>query len=166
MEAQPAINQSYVYVFIGFAVFIALLCAYAYYHYSKKPEEKADDTAPEKAPVKAPVKADEPKEDPTNALSKSVRFDVPDNEEEGNQSETEPANSTQSWCFVGEDLSGRYCVKVPSDATCTSDRLFKSRDECEMAKGSHMPAGITRDGHDFRSLQSMKFSDQMRNKKA
>lgn len=160
MEAQPVDNRSYVYILIGLGVFFGLLCVYAYYHYSKKPEEKADDTAP--------VKADEPKEDPTNALSKSVRFDVPDNEEEGDQSESEkePLHSTQSWCFVGEDLSGRYCVKVPSDATCTSDRLFKRRDECEMVKGSHMPAGITRDGHDFRSLQSMKFSDQMRNKKA
>jgi hypothetical protein len=152
MEAQPAINQSYVYILIGFAVFIALLCAYVYFYYSKKPEEKA-----------AAEKTDEPKEDPTNALSKAVRFDVPDTQPE---IENEPENSTQSWCFVGEDLSGRYCVKVPSDASCTSDRLFKSREECEMVKGSHMPAGITRDGHDFRSIQSMKFSDSMRNKKA
>ena len=41
MEAQPTINQSYVYILIGFAVFIALLCAYVYFYYSKKPEEKA-----------------------------------------------------------------------------------------------------------------------------
>ncbi len=160
MEAQPASNQSYVYILIGFAVFIGLLCLYAYFYYSKKPEEKPVETAPEPA--------DEPKEDATNALSKAVRFDVPDNEDEDDQPETEnePIHSTQSWCFVGEDLSGRYCVKVPSDASCTSDRLFKSREECEMVNGSHMPAGITRDGHDFRSLESMKFSDHMRNKKA
>lgn len=157
MEAQPVNNRSYVYILIGLGVFFGLLSVYAYYHYTKKPEEKAS--------VEKPV---ENKEDATNALSKSVRFDVPDTEEKGDQPETEkePVHSTHSWCFVGEDLSGRYCVKVPSDATCTSDRLFKSREECEIVKGSHMPAGITRDGHDFRSLQSMKFSDQMRNKKA
>jgi hypothetical protein len=64
-----------------------------------------------------------------------------------------------SWCFVGEDLSGRYCVKVPSEESCDPHRLFKSRDECELVKASHMPAGITHNGADFLPLADMKILD-------
>ena len=65
----------------------------------------------------------------------------------------------ESWCFVGEDLSGRYCVKVPSEEACDDNRTFKSRADCELVEGSHMPAGITKDGIHFRPLEYMKFSD-------
>ena len=122
----------------------------------------------------------------TDALVKTVRFNIPestDNEdeqeekekeekEEKEESNPEPDTSndntepTQSWCFVGEDMSGRYCVKVPSDAACPSNRLFKRRGDCEYINAMHMPAGITAGGLQFRPLESMNFSDDSRNRKA
>lgn len=49
---------------------------------------------------------------------------------------------TESWCFVGEDLTGRYCVKVPSKSSCEPARTYTSRNECEMVPAQHLPAGI------------------------
>jgi hypothetical protein len=49
---------------------------------------------------------------------------------------------SESWCFVGEDLTGRYCVKVPSAGSCDSSRTFQSRQDCEMVTGQHLPASI------------------------
>lgn len=49
---------------------------------------------------------------------------------------------TESWCFVGEDLTGRYCVKVPSKSSCESSRTFTSRQDCEMVPAQHLPAGV------------------------
>lgn len=48
----------------------------------------------------------------------------------------------ESWCFVGEDLSGRYCVKVPNDSACSKDRVYNSRTDCQMAAANHLPAGV------------------------
>ena len=58
------------------------------------------------------------------------------------QESKHPRNERENWCFVGEDLSGRYCVRVPSDKQCTSERLFHSRVDCEMAAANHLPAGV------------------------
>ena len=61
-----------------------------------------------------------------------------------------PRDERENWCFVGEDLSGRYCVHVPSDKQCTSERLFHSRVDCEMAAANHLPAGVlTRNGDKY-----------------
>jgi len=61
-----------------------------------------------------------------------------------------PRDEREHWCFVGEDLSGRYCVSVPSDKQCTSERLFHSRVDCEMAAANHLPAGVlTRHGDKY-----------------
>jgi hypothetical protein len=61
-----------------------------------------------------------------------------------------PRDERENWCFVGEDLSGRYCVRVPSDKQCTSERLFHSRVDCEMAAANHLPAGVlTRNGDKY-----------------
>jgi hypothetical protein len=61
-----------------------------------------------------------------------------------------PQDEREHWCFVGEDLSGRYCVRVPSDKQCTSERLFHSRVDCEMAAANHLPAGVlTRNGDKY-----------------
>jgi hypothetical protein len=61
-----------------------------------------------------------------------------------------PQDERENWCFVGEDLSGRYCVRVPSDKQCTSERLFHSRVDCEMAAANHLPAGVlTRNGDKY-----------------
>jgi hypothetical protein len=53
-----------------------------------------------------------------------------------------PKEDNETWCFVGEDLTGRFCVKVPSAKSCSHDRTFGSRSDCEMTPGSHMPAGV------------------------
>jgi hypothetical protein len=56
-----------------------------------------------------------------------------------------PTADRETWCFVGEDLTGRFCVKVPSPQSCSHDRTFGSRSDCEMTPASHMPAGIVTD---------------------
>ena len=62
----------------------------------------------------------------------------------------------ESWCFVGEDLSGRYCVKVPKDSACTKDRVYHSRSDCEMAAANHLPAGvIKKNGEGIQLLGTM-----------
>ena len=67
-----------------------------------------------------------------------------------NKESTRPRDEREHWCFVGEDLSGRYCVRVPSDKQCTSERLFHSRVDCEMAAANHLPAGVlTRNGDKY-----------------
>jgi hypothetical protein len=49
---------------------------------------------------------------------------------------------TEAWCFVGEDLTGRYCVKVPSAKSCDAERTYRSRQDCELVPAQHLPAGI------------------------
>ena len=49
---------------------------------------------------------------------------------------------TEAWCFVGEDLTGRYCVKVPSAKSCDASRTYKSRQDCELVPAQHLPAGV------------------------
>jgi hypothetical protein len=49
---------------------------------------------------------------------------------------------TESWCFVGEDMTGRYCVKVPSTGACEASRTYKSRQDCEMVPAQHLPASV------------------------
>jgi len=61
----------------------------------------------------------------------------------------EPPNVVESWCFVGEDLSGRYCVKVPTTSACTKERVYQSNTDCQMAAANHMPAGII-NSHDVK----------------
>jgi hypothetical protein len=46
------------------------------------------------------------------------------------------------WCFVGEDLTGRWCVKTPEEGLCPKQRVFQSRSECEMKTASASPLGI------------------------
>ena len=52
----------------------------------------------------------------------------------------------ENWCFVGEDLTGRWCVKVPNAAACSPERLFSSRPGCELVEASASPAGINKNG--------------------
>jgi len=49
------------------------------------------------------------------------------------------------WCFVGADLTGRWCIKTPEAGLCPADRTFHSRAECEMKTASASPLGITQD---------------------
>ena len=69
------------------------------------------------------------------------------------------AHTTETWCFVGEDLSGRHCVKVPSEASCVPDRTFRTQSECALIQASHMPAGIVQENGQLRTLGSMNIQD-------
>jgi hypothetical protein len=57
-------------------------------------------------------------------------------------SERHPEPPSESWCFVGEDLTGRYCVKVPSASSCEASRYFPTRSDCELQKANALPAGV------------------------
>jgi hypothetical protein len=73
-------------------------------------------------------------------------------------STSEREDLKESWCFVGEDLTGRFCVKVPSDASCDKDRLFGSEKDCELTPANHLPAGIIKEnGTAMRPLSDMRF---------
>lgn len=52
------------------------------------------------------------------------------------------AHIPESWCFVGEDLKGRWCVKVPSRDACDSNRVFGSRSDCELVSANALPSGV------------------------
>jgi len=48
----------------------------------------------------------------------------------------------ETWCLVGEDLAGRYCVKVPGPQSCTQERSYLSQDQCTLTPAMKLPAGI------------------------
>lgn len=64
--------------------------------------------------------------------------------------EPEPAANTvpqgQTWCFVGEDVQGRWCVQVPSKHACDSNRSFPSEEDCKLVQASPMPLGVATRG--------------------
>ena len=45
------------------------------------------------------------------------------------------ASSDQTWCFLGEDMVGRWCVQVSSPSMCPTDRSFASKNRCEGRSG-------------------------------
>jgi len=51
------------------------------------------------------------------------------------------AVADQTWCFVGEDLVGRWCVQVSTPNACPSDRSYSSKNQCEQHK---TPAAMVR----------------------
>lgn len=70
------------------------------------------------------------------------------------------AATKETWCFVGEDLSGRYCVKVPSETACSSERTFNSRSSCELTPANNMITGAVRNGGiGVQPLSSMHLKD-------
>jgi len=76
------------------------------------------------------------------SLAQSPVLDVVSNRDQGNKG---GQKQRESWCFVGEDLTGRYCVKVPSPKSCTRDRLYYSRLDCELHLTNALPAGVITD---------------------
>jgi hypothetical protein len=62
-----------------------------------------------------------------------------------------PSPPPVAWCFVGEDLTGRYCVKVPSAASCDRTRVFNSQQDCELQAANTLPAGVV-SPHDGRKM--------------
>ena len=59
---------------------------------------------------------------------------------------TENAGYGENWCFVGEDVTGRWCVKVPQPDACSPERLFSSRPGCELVPASPLPLGLVAKG--------------------
>jgi hypothetical protein len=57
-----------------------------------------------------------------------------------------PPYKKETWCFVGEDKTGRWCVKVPTDHACDPDRTFSTRSDCEIVTASAMPLGFLKYG--------------------
>ena len=56
----------------------------------------------------------------------------------GGQKESIPESSNvsndsakQVWCLVGEDMAGRWCVEVPNQTACDTDRTFTTKNACE-----------------------------------
>lgn len=41
------------------------------------------------------------------------------------------ASAEQTWCLVGEDSTGRWCIQVPSKKACDGDRAFTTKNACE-----------------------------------
>ena len=148
MDETPIINNMYFLIGIAGIVLLILGCAYVY-SIVIQPEENPIETELISPSQTTNVETIQENDTETNETNKDTQLPT--------KSVSSPASET--WCFVGEDLSGRYCVKVPSDSACPSSRSFRTRIECELVSGSHMPAGITRDGVSFRPLQSMKIDD-------
>ena len=68
--------------------------------------------------------------------------------QEAAPSKTNPEDFVRGqWCFIGEDLTGRWCVKTPEEGLCPKQRVFQSRSECEMKTASASPLGINQN-HD------------------
>jgi len=65
-----------------------------------------------------------------------------------------PSPPPVAWCFVGEDLTGRYCVKVPSAAACDRTRVFNSQQDCELQSANALPAGVV-SPHDGRKMSPL-----------
>jgi hypothetical protein len=59
--------------------------------------------------------------------------------------EDDKENIVGNWCYVGEDLTGRFCVKVPEVELCPKARAFVTRAECEMVKASPLPLTVQQD---------------------
>lgn len=52
----------------------------------------------------------------------------------------------ETWCFVGEDMTGRWCVRVPHRKACDAERSYTSKSECQLTAASRMPLGVNLDG--------------------
>ena len=42
-----------------------------------------------------------------------------------------PASAEQTWCLVGEDMAGRWCIQVQSAKACEPIRTYKTKNQCE-----------------------------------
>ena len=47
-----------------------------------------------------------------------------------------PASAEQTWCLVGEDMAGRWCLQVPSPKHCEPIRTYKTKNQCEKSNDS------------------------------
>jgi hypothetical protein len=52
----------------------------------------------------------------------------------------------ETWCFIGEDKTGRWCLRVPTSHACDPNRTYDSRFDCEMVTASALPLGFLKEG--------------------
>ena len=52
----------------------------------------------------------------------------------------------ETWCFVGEDMTGRWCVRVPHRGACDAERSYSSKSDCQLTAASRMPLGVNMEG--------------------
>lgn len=136
---------------IGVGILLAIVIGYAIYHYYTKQhmpfliDRISTNTIWDKIGKFGSDVGTELNKELTQEHRKADKRVAEERVEEPNHSESQiekPKADRETWCFVGEDLTGRFCVKVPSAKSCSHDRTFGSRSDCEMTPGSHMPAGI------------------------
>lgn len=58
------------------------------------------------------------------------------------QTNSLPTKPGETWCFLGEDNTGRWCVKVPLPSLCEPARSYGGRDPCEMTLAQQLPLGL------------------------
>ena len=61
----------------------------------------------------------------TIGATKSANDTIPES------SNISSASAEQTWCLVGEDSVGRWCIQVPSKKACDGDRTFTTKNACE-----------------------------------
>jgi hypothetical protein len=76
------------------------------------------------------------------------RHEMNEHREHREHRDEEDRFKKEVWCFVGEDLTGRACVKVPSPASCDAERSYGSRPDCELQTANHLPSGVITNGGD------------------
>lgn len=64
-------------------------------------------------------------EDETRSGPETVKSSLPAN------SSPQAGSAEQFWCFVGEDMTGRWCTQVSSANMCPIERTYASKNECE-----------------------------------
>ena len=47
---------------------------------------------------------------------------------------TPSASAEQTWCLIGQDSAGNWCVQVQNEKSCEKDRSFVSKNACERSK--------------------------------
>jgi len=53
------------------------------------------------------------------------------NDSLGEKESSTLASSEQTWCLVGEDMAGRWCVQVQTPKHCDTVRSYKTKNQCE-----------------------------------
>ena len=61
----------------------------------------------------------------SSGVPKSTGDTIPESSNISNTS------AEQTWCLVGEDTTGRWCIQVPSKKACDGDRTFTTKNACE-----------------------------------
>jgi hypothetical protein len=64
----------------------------------------------------------------------------------GSSDETPVPQKVETWCFVGEDNTGRWCVQVPLPSLCEPIRSYGTRSSCEMTLAQQLPSGVNTNG--------------------